>query len=247
MPITTSIVLGGIQTAVGVGQFLKGQSIAKKNKRPDYNIPDEIKQNLSQAQMAALEGLPPEQKQQFIENTQRQQNFGLNALGDRKAGLTGLATLTQQGNDANKNLLSMDAAARQQNQQGLMDARTQMAGYKDKQFELNKLLPFQQTAEAAKGLQGSGLQNIMGGLGSAQNTFENQSLAKAYGRTQPGSTPQLPGASGGTGVGGLNQQAPQRSDVMNQYQIAKMSNPNLSLADFMKTQPNQGGLNMLNK
>ncbi len=248
MPVSLSAINAGINGAVGIAQYIKGQKIAKQNKRPSYEIPSEIKDNLSQAELQALEGLPPEQKQQYIENIQRQENFGLNALGDRKAGLTGLATLTQQGNDANKSLLSMDAAAKMENEKKLIDTRSEMAGFKDKQFELNKLLPFQAKSEAAQGLKGAGLQNISGALGSVTNTLENNALAKAYsGGSNTGSTPQLPGSTSTTGVGGLNQTVPQRTDVMNQYQIAKMSNPNLTLADFMKTQPNQGGLNLFNK
>lgn len=232
MPITTSAILGGIQSATGIAQYISGQKMAKGNKRPQYEIPSDIKDNLSQAQLQSLEGLPEEQKKQYIENTQRVQNSGLNALGDRQAGIAGLASLTQQGNDANRQLLSMDAQARQQNQSALMNARTQMAGYKDKDFELNKLLPFQQTAQAAQGLQGSGLQNIMGGLSSVQNTFENASLAKNANPMKPVNT--IPPISGTNNT--LQSQGPQRTDIMNQYQVAKLSNPSLTLADFMRTQ-----------
>ena len=248
MPVTTGAILGGINSAVGIGQYLSGRKKAKENSKPEYEIPSEIKDNLSQAQLQALQGLPEAQKNQYIQNVQRTQNQGLNALGDRKSGIAGLASLTQAGNDANTNLLSMDAQARQQNQSGLMNARTQMSGYKDKDFELNKLLPFQQQAQAAQGLQGAGLQNIVGGLNSMQNTFENASLAKAYGTqgaTNP--VPPIPPITPATPpvlqTGTTQQtpdQAPQRNDIMNQYQIAKLSNPGLTLADFMKTQGGGG-------
>lgn len=244
MPVVSGSILGGIQSAIGIAQYLKSQKIAKNNAKPAYEIPSEIKDNLSQAQMQALEGLPEAQKNEYIQNVQRQQNQGLNALGDRQAGIAGLASLTQAGNDANKSLLSMDAQARQQNQAGLMNARTQMAGYKDKDFELNKLLPFQQNAQAAQGLQGAGLQNIVGGLQSGQNTFENASLAKAYGSQNPPSTvPPISGANNTSGGSGVFGQAPQRTDLNNQYQVAKLSNPNLTFAEFMKT---QGGMGLNN-
>lgn len=227
MPITTSAILGGIQSAAGIAQYLKGKKMAKQNARPDYVIPEEIGQNLSQAQMQALEGLPPEQKKQYVENIQRQQNFGLSALGSRKAGISGLAALTQQGSDAYSDLLSKDAAARQQNLQNLMGAREQMAGFKDKEFELNKLLPFQQKAEAAQGLTGAGLQNIMGGLQSAQGTLENKYLADQYKETATGGVP------------------PQSTGLMGQYKIAKMSNPGLTFQQFMQ-QSGKSGLGFAN-
>lgn len=217
MPITTSAILGGIQSAAGLAQIIKGQRLAKQNKAPSYEIPKEIEDNLSQAQMMALEGLPPEQKKQYVDNIQRQQNFGLAALGDRKAGISGLATLTQQGQDAYSNLLSQDAAARQQNQSAVMDARTQLAGFKDKSFELNKLMPFQQKAEAAQGLTGAGMQNVFGGLSSIQGTMENKALA---GESQ--------------------------DDLTSQYNVAKQTNPALTFAEFMKMNT-KGGLGFANK
>lgn len=208
MPVTTSAILGGIQTASGIAQYIKGNQMAKKNKRPDYQVPQEISDNLSQAQMQALEGLSPEQKQQYVENVQRQQNFGLNAMGDRKAGISGLATLTQSGNDAYNNLLTQDSQARMQNQQGLMDARTEVANFKDKGFELNKLLPYQQKAEAATALKGAGIQTAVSGLSNLQNTYENQGLANAMG--------------GGD------------SDLMTQFKIAQQNNPGLDFATFKR-------------
>ena len=174
MPITSAAILGGIQSATGIAQYISGQKKAKANVKPTYEIPTEISQNLTQAQMQALEGLPPEQKKQYVENVQRQQNFGLNALGDRKAGISGLAALTQGGNDAYNNLLTADAQARQGNLDKLMGQREQMAQFKDQEFQINKMQPYQQKAEAAAGLQGAGMQNIYGGLSSMQNTFEQK-------------------------------------------------------------------------
>jgi len=229
-------VSASVAGTAGAIQYYKGQKLAKANKRPKYEVPQGIKDNLSQAQQMALEGLPPEQKQQYVENVQRQENAGLNALGDRSAGLAGIATLTQQGNDANKNLLSMDSQARQTNLNNLMGARSEEAGYSDKQFQLNKLLPFQQTAAAAEALKGAGLQNIAGGMKSAGQAIGNAKMAKSN-ESSSSSVAQ------GQGLSASNAQqtqgfgnAPQRTDTLNQYQIAKLSNPNLSYLDFIKSQ-----------
>jgi len=55
MPIVTASILGGVQSAAGIAQFLRGRSLAKQNIRAEYQIPPEIAQNLSQAQLQALE------------------------------------------------------------------------------------------------------------------------------------------------------------------------------------------------
>src|SRR3990167_990319 len=179
-PLLTSAILGGVQSDAGITKYSKGRALAKQNIKPQYDIPVEIAQNLSQAQLQALEGLPPEQKKQYVENVQRQVGFGLTALGERKAGIAGLATLTQQGTDAYKDLLTADARARQENLRQLMSAREQMAGYKEKEFQLNRLIPYQEKAEAAAAMQGAGIQNIMGGLRGAQGAFEQKGIIEAY-------------------------------------------------------------------
>jgi hypothetical protein len=161
-----SLALGGLQSAYGISQMIKGNKMAKSNQRPDYQIPQEIQANMNDAQRMALEGLPTEQKQQYINNIQRSQQFGLSAMSDRKGGLAGLSDLTQTANDSYNNMLSQDAAARQGNQRQLMAQRGEMAGYKDKAFELNKLNPFYEKAKAAAALKGAGNQNLWGGIGT---------------------------------------------------------------------------------
>lgn len=151
---------GGATTLYGMHQYFKAKKMEKANKRPDYNIPQEISQNLTDAQRMALQGLPEEQRQQFINNIQRGTAFGMSQLGSRKAGLAGLATMNQQQQDAYGNLLSMDAQARQQNQQGLMNQRQVMADYRDQQFQLNKLNPFYEKQAEIEALKGAGIQNI---------------------------------------------------------------------------------------
>ena len=238
MPVVagvTGAVSAGIQGAIGIAQYLKGNKLAENNQRPTYQIPDEIKQNLSQAQMMALEGLPDEQKEQYVNNVQRNQNFGLNALGDRKSGIAGLAALTQNGNDAYNKLLSEDATARMTNQKGVMDARNTMAQYQDKSFELNKLLPYQETAAKAGSLQGAGLQNIMGGVHGAANAANDYALLKLKSKTtnttnQPSSVSSANSTGGGTD--GL-------TSIMG-WQQARKSNPSLSYQDYLNSQGQSG-------
>lgn len=155
---------GGATTTLGAAQLAYGLYMNKKNKRPEYQIPQEVQQNLTQAQQMALQGLPEEQKQQFIKNIQRGTAFGMNQLGSRKAGLSGLASLNQQQQDAYGNMLSMDAQARQQNQQGLMNQRQVMADYRDQAFQLNKLNPYYEKTAQSQAMMGAGMQNMSQGF-----------------------------------------------------------------------------------
>lgn len=171
-----SVAVAGIQTGYGVSQMIKGKQLAKNNARPEYQIPKEISDKLSAAQMRAMNGLPAAAKQQYINNIQRSSQFGLNALSDRKAGLAGLSSLVQNQNDAYGDLMSKDASAMAANQDRLGQVQSEAAGYTDKAFELNKLQPYQEKAAAAQALTGAGTQNVFGGIKTAEGGFAQ----KAY-------------------------------------------------------------------
>lgn len=165
---------GGATTLLGLNQYYKGKKMLKNNKRPTYEIPAEVQANLNQAEQMALQGMPEEQKQQYINNLQRSQAFSMSQMGSRKAGLAGVAAVNQQGVDAYGNLLSMDAQARMQNQGVLMNQRQNMADYRDQAFQINKLNPYYEKQSEGLAMQGAGMQNVgnsfqIAGGGSGQN------------------------------------------------------------------------------
>ncbi len=150
---------GGIQAAIGAHR----QKQLEKN-RPVYEIPEEIRQNLTQAQQQSLQGVPEAQRQNFLQNLQRGSAQALQNLGSRKSGLAGIGMINQQQNDAYGNLMSSDAQARQQNQGALMNQRQNMADYKDQAFQFNKVNPFNRATDRNQALIGAGMQNISSGL-----------------------------------------------------------------------------------
>lgn len=160
---------GGATTTLGAAQLLYGMSQQKKNKRPEYVIPEEIGQNLNQAQQQALQGLPEAQKQQYLNNLQQSTAYALQQSSSRKGGLTGIAALNQQNIQGNQNLLAMDAQARMQNQQQLMAKRNQMADYKQQAFQLNSLNPYYEKTAQNQALMGAGMQNVSQGFQASNN------------------------------------------------------------------------------
>ncbi len=192
--------VGLLKGAYGIAQQNKAKKLAAQNKRPTYNIPEEISQNLSDAQRMALEGLPDEQKAQFVSNIQRSQQFGLQGLSDRKAGIAGLGSIVQSGNDSYNNLLGQDAAARQRNQGILMNQRNQMAEYKDKAFGINQMEPYQQKAAAVRALTGAGTQNVFSGLTDiAQGALRLPKFGGMNNTGGIGAAPQYSGSNTNTG------------------------------------------------
>lgn len=167
IPAAVPLALGGAQALFGGIQAGIGASKLKKLERPDYVIPEEIRKNLTESELMALEGLPAEQKQQYIQNIERSQQGALRSLSSRKAGLAGIPALMQSQSDAFTNLLSMDASQRLQNKMLAQQNRQTLAQYKDKAFDINKMQPYQERSAEAQALIGSGIQNLFGGLDQA--------------------------------------------------------------------------------
>jgi len=159
--------VGLVKLGVGIAQRRKGKKLEEATERPDYEIPAEVFQNLSQAQQMALQGLPAEQKAQYLQNLQQSGQFALSQSGSRKAGLTGIGQMQQQQQLGFQDLLARDSAARQQNQMQVMQQRQNVAGYRDQAFQLNQLNPFYEDVAQARGLQSAGMQNIFTGFENA--------------------------------------------------------------------------------
>ena len=164
IPLALALAPAAIQGGTGIYQAVRGNQLRNSMDRPTYEIPQEILDSLTDAQIQALRGMPAEQKEQYLSNIMRAQQASLDAMGDRKAGLAGLPGVQQTALDAYRNMLSMDAQQRQANEQALQNTRGVVAGFKDKEFEYNQALPYQQTMAAAEAMTGAGMQNIVGGV-----------------------------------------------------------------------------------
>lgn len=176
---------GGATTAFGLNQYYKGKKMEKAaGPRPVYNIPPEVMAGLNEAERQALQGLPEEQKQQYITNLQRGTAYGLSNIGSRKGGLSGVATLNEQQNQGYYNLLGADAAARMQKQQNVFGQLENVANYKGQQFQLNQLNPYYENTAKAQAMMGAGIQNIgnsfqiaAGGAGQGSNPYSQKNSA----------------------------------------------------------------------
>ncbi len=166
--------IGGIgQIGLGIWQGFQARKLEKDNKRPTYEIPSAIKDNMTMAQMRALEGIPEEQKQQYIDNLQKNQLLQLTAAGDRGNSLNAIAGIAAQGNEGIRNLATADANQRIQNQQTAYKMNAAYGDAQNTEFELNKLNPFYENAAAIRGLKNSQQQNVFGGIKSITDTAQD--------------------------------------------------------------------------
>lgn len=161
-------IAGGLLSGVtGFFQRKKAKKELAKLQRPEYSIPNEVLQNQKMAQLAASEGLPSQQYNNAMKNIQRSQTNALSGAIDRRSALMALPRLQQQANDAYGKLDAADANARMSNQRQLYGINSQVAGYRDKEFNINKMQPYQDNLSYYRSLLGAGNQNLVAGIDKA--------------------------------------------------------------------------------
>ena len=168
------LAMAGVQAGIsafgayqGHKQKKEGERALSKLDRPQYEIPQELYDNMSDAERMEVEGLPAAQKKAFVQNIERSQQQALKSQADRKGGLLGIQQSMQNETDAYSNLTSMDAAAYQQSkmnkQASIERARLGLAQAKDKKFGVQSA-QYGEDVTSAQGMIGAGQQNLMQGL-----------------------------------------------------------------------------------
>ena len=182
------IAAGTATVAVGTSIYKhqKAKSKEKKErarlaaiKRPEYKIPQEIKDNLTQAEVQSLEGLPAAQKKEYIQNIERSQVAQQEASADRQGGLIGMQNAIRTSNDAYNSLVSRDAAEREGNRSRVYGARADLANAKLAKLA-NEERAYQQELAGVQGNLGASIQQ--------QNAaFDTGTAAAIYGAGSVGS------------------------------------------------------------
>ncbi|MES3018230.1 MAG: hypothetical protein V4721_10645 [Bacteroidota bacterium] len=156
---------GGVATAaLGAAQLGYGLYQQSKNKRPTYQIPDEIRQNLNQAEHGATQGMSEATQQQYLSHLERGSAQALAASKTRGGGLAGIGQLNQNMNDGYLNLAVQNDQIKQANKDKLYGMRQNVADYKDQQFQINKQNPYYEGVAKNDAMMGSGIQNVSTGL-----------------------------------------------------------------------------------
>lgn len=172
-PMTIAALIGaGVQAAGGISQLIGGAS--KEAPQTPYNIPQEYKDILAQAQARTTQGLPAQSLKYYQDMAQRASATALRNMSARNLGAAGLAGVAQAEMDSGRQIAMQDAERRiqseLQNRQELLNAQQLMGQAKDKAFDITRQR--EDLAAQQKGaLIGAGLQNIMGGVQSGLGTF----------------------------------------------------------------------------
>ena len=180
MPMGAAWIGPAIQGTVGIGEMAygahqksKAKSLLADLERPTYEIPEEILQNVSVAERIALEGLPEQERRNFVENIQRSTQAGGELLQERGLGVAGVAALGQNEADAYKMLLGADVAAKREGQGAAAQARSSLASFREREFQINQFEPYMQSYLEGQALLGAGEQNIQKGAASLAESGAN--------------------------------------------------------------------------
>lgn len=198
MPLAIAAGVGAATSLYGMYQGNKqkkaGEQALKNAQKPTYTIPQELLDNLSDAEKMQVEGLPAEQKKEFVQNIERSQQSAMKASADRKGGLLGLQSSMNQEANAYSNLVSMDASARKESelnkQASIQGARGAIAGAKNMAYGEQKDF-YNQQVDSAQANIGAGMQNFQQGLQGLASTGLQVAGAAYKGKNQ--NQPQIGG------------------------------------------------------
>lgn len=207
MPVAA--VAGGIGVLQGIGGYIQernAENALEKLQTPTYTPSSTIADYYSKAlQRYSINPYDSPLYKMQQQNILRSGASGLTSLQGSRNAIGGVSNIVQAQNDA---LLKAGATAQQEQGQQLAqlgNAAEAQTKEGDKAFQYNQLAPYQKQynllamkAGGGAGIMNAGIQNIFGGIGSA----ENMALAKQVYGSNPtasvtrGSQLQNPGAIG---------------------------------------------------
>ena len=162
-----------LQMPLGLGQILAGSLM--KPKRPEYQIPSDIRNMLALRQLN-LRG-------RMAGATQAEKNImqsQANAVGtyqrmqtNPNAILSGVSASQGLSNRAFTDLATQEAVDYQRRLSGLENAQRTMGNYQDKQWQLNEYEPYQDKARTKAALIGAGLKNFFGAAAGVSESFQD--------------------------------------------------------------------------
>ena len=158
-----NLVAGGVKYFQGQSQAEEGREMELGLDKPEFRIPEEIAVNMSRTEKLEFQGLPEEQKRQFIENQQRAAQAALRSSSDRRGGLGMISQIQSTTDRTSADLLTRDVQAQRENMMMAMTARQTMADYKQQRFE-HEYNEYAADLDYARAMQGAGMQNMQSGI-----------------------------------------------------------------------------------
>lgn len=211
--LTISLIAGLAPQVLKIGQgaFQKNQAkrMMDDNVRPTYSTPDEINKLLAIAKNnASLSQMPGRNfaMQELDANVANAATSITEASSSSAGAMAALTNLQANRGSEVRQMALEDANFQLQQDELLKQALELKASFTDKEFQLNEMQPFQDTAMAAGAMYGAGTQNMYSGIEGIGMTVAQAGFAKSLENSLAGGggVSAQPEA-GGADSGGVNQ------------------------------------------
>jgi len=191
-----SAAAGLAQSIQGIGQVSKSRKEMENLTKPEYIIPQEIAQNLTDAEQRQYYGLPDAQKREFLNSMQQSTTDALRSSATRRGGLQMVSNIQEQQNQMSNQLMLQDIQAREAKVGQLMDARREMAQQRLQKFA-HEYSDYSSQLDYLRSQESAGIQNIFGGVDQLASTAINAGTMQSLGGFEEGGLKNLMQQGGG--------------------------------------------------
>lgn len=155
--------------AIGAGQMAYGASLKKKyqreadaNKMPEYQINQEERDMMRQAETMAGQGMSDASREAMRSNTDRAMGTSIDAILKGGGNPNAIASLAGNFQNQINQMAVYEDQARLKNLENLQNQRARMSANRDKAYQINQYQPWANRAQAID-QQLTGAQNMMQG------------------------------------------------------------------------------------
>lgn len=155
--------------AIGAGQMAYGASLKKKyqreadaNKMPEYQINQEERDMMRQAETMAGQGMSDASREGMRSNTDRAMGTSIDAILKGGGNPNAIASLAGNFQNQINQMAVYEDQARLKNLENLQNQRARMSANRDKAYQINQYQPWANRAQAID-QQLTGAQNMMQG------------------------------------------------------------------------------------
>lgn len=180
------LLLGGVETALGIGEEAKAKKELARLKTPFKKVQDEYLQNKNIAEQIAGGGLPSATKDFLTLQADKGLSTSIKGILESGGSPNDIAKLFDVYDNSLLKTGAEDAELRLKNIEYFNQLNADVAGQKDIQFGVNELQPYEAklkelTERRAAGQQNAfnGAQTAIGSLSALGTSMQNQSLLKS--------------------------------------------------------------------
>lgn len=177
--IIAGLVLAAAQIGQGVAQKSKAAKIAAGNKRPDYEIPNQVIENQKLLESLAQQGLTAGAKQAYTNANDRSLTSSIEAILKSGGSPNLIGEAYDSSTQATSRMALAEDEARIRNINMYIQGQNMLADETSKKWAINKFAPYADKAQQAAQLSSQGSDNIWKGINTGFSAYASGVNAKS--------------------------------------------------------------------